>query len=386
MIQRTLASKIRSYATQYPIVTITGPRQSGKTTLAKHLFPEKPYVSLEDLDTRRGIQEDPRGFLEDHAQGAVIDEAQYAPELFSYLQTEVDRNDTPGRFILTGSQQFEMLEKISQSLAGRAAIAKLLPLSLEELKTHQTTENINKTIYTGFYPRIYDKSQNPTEALSFYTTTYLERDVRKLINVTDLSHFETFLKVSAGRAGQLLNLNAIGNEIGVSHNTIKSWLGVLEASYVIFLLRPWHANLGKRLAKTPKLYFVDTGLACFLNGIHEEDHLPTHPLRGALFENLIVADAYKQRLHAGKPNNLYFYRDAKANEVDLIAENGHQIDAIEIKSSRTIGSDFAKGLNHLGTQKVDLRSKTIVYGGSKPQTRTQIRYQPWTEFTLESTK
>jgi predicted AAA+ superfamily ATPase len=383
MIQRTLASKIISYATQYPIVTITGPRQSGKTTLAQHLFPEHPYVSLEDLDTRRGIIEDPRGFLEDHPQGAVIDEAQYAPELFSYLQTEVDRNDAPGRFILTGSQQFEMLERISQSLAGRAAIAKLLPLSLEELKAHQPIESINQTIYTGFYPRIFDKHQNPTDALSFYTTTYLERDVRKVINVTDLGRFELFLKICAGRAGQLLNLNAIGNETGVSHNTIKSWISVLEASYIIFLLRPWHANLGKRLVKTPKLYFVDTGLACFLNSIHEVDHLSTHPLRGALFENLVVADALKQRLHAGKPNNLYFYRDSKANEVDLIAEYGHQIDAIEIKSARTIGSDFAKGLKHLQKQKVSLRKQTIVYGGATEQTRSQIHYQPWNSFTLD---
>lgn len=383
MIARTLTRKVLEYARQYPIVTITGPRQSGKTTLAKHLFSQTPYASLEDWDTRRSVIEDPRGFIEDHPQGAIIDEAQHAPELFSYLQTEVDRDDTPGRFILTGSQQFDMIERISQSLAGRTAIAKLLPLSLEELREHSPVSSIDQTLYTGFYPRIHDKGQNPADALSFYLTTYIERDVRKLINITDISRFEHFLRLCAGRVGQLVNLNALGNEVGASHNTIKSWLTVLEASYIVFLLPPWHANLGKRLVKTPKLYFVDTGLAAHLNSIYEESHLPTHPLRGALFENLIVADALKQRLHHGRPNNLYFYRDAQGNEVDLIAEHGHQIDAIEVKSARTISSDFAKGLKHLQRQNATLRHQTIVYGGSKKQTRAPIAYYPWNQFNLE---
>jgi len=383
MIARTLSSKVLDYAKQYPIVTITGPRQSGKTTLAKHLFPQKPYVSLEDWDTRRAVAEDPRGFLEDHSAGAVIDEAQHAPELFSYLQTEVDRDDQPGRYILTGSQQFEMIERISQSLAGRTAIARLLPLSLSELPPSRQFQTIDQALYTGFYPRIHDKGQNPTEALSFYLTTYIERDVRKLVNVTDIGRFELFLRLCAGRVGQLVNFNALGNEVGASHNTIKSWLAVLEASYVVFLLRPWHANLGKRLVKTPKLYFVDVGLAAHLNSVHQEEHLPTHPLRGALFENLVVAEALKQRFHAGKPNNLYFYRDAQGNEVDLVAEQGHQIDAIEIKSARTIGSDFAKGLQHLQKQNVALRHQTVIHGGAAPQTRGAIKYQPWQRFHID---
>jgi len=270
MIKRHIEPKLVQWAGQYPVVTVTGPRQSGKTTLCRALFKDKPYVSLEDIDSREFARTDPRGFLAEIPDGAVLDEIQHAPDLVSYIQTAVDENRSPGRFILTGSRQFEMMEKVSQSLAGRTAVARLLPFSFGEL--YESTENltINQMLYAGFYPRIHDQKLNPTEALSFYVSTYLERDVRQIISVTDLGRFETFLRLCAGRTGQLLNMQSIGNECGVTHNTIKSWLSVLQASGIIKLLRPWHANISKRLIKSPKLYFVDTGLACFLLGIHKQ--------------------------------------------------------------------------------------------------------------------
>lgn len=280
MIPRTISPKILQYAKQYPVVTITGPRQSGKTTLCQMIFPDIPYVSLESIEERSFATSDPKGFLDRFPDGAVLDEIQRTPELLSYIQVRVDESQKTGQFIITESQNFELLNTVSQSLAGRTAIARLLPFSFEEILSHQSIESIDQLLYTGFYPRIYDKQLNPTEALSFYFNTYIERDLRLLINVKDLSRFETFLKLCATRCGQLVNLSSLGNDCGVNHNTIKSWLSILEASYIIKLLPSYFNNLGKRLIKSPKLYFIDTGLAAFLLGIQNIDHLRTHPLRG----------------------------------------------------------------------------------------------------------
>lgn len=377
MIKRHLEAKLRAWARQYPIITVTGPRQSGKTTLCRAVFKKKPYVSLEDLDNRDFARTDPRGFLAELPQGAVIDEVQHVPDLISYIQTLVDEKEQNGMFILTGSRQFEMMEKVSQSLAGRTAVARLLPFSLGELYGNAADMPLDKLLYTGFYPRIHDQHLNPTEALSFYVSTYLERDVRQILLVTDLDRFETFLRLCAGRTGQLLNMQSIGNQCGITHNTVKSWLMVLQASGIIKLLQPWHANMGKRLVKSPKLYFLDTGLACFLLGIHKTEHLQGHPLRGALFETLVVGEAYKQRDHASLPEQLWFYRDSNGNEVDLLMGTESPLNAYEIKSAMTLSSDFFKGLAVLERDLGGLGSKSIIYAGDKQMTRQATRIIPW---------
>ena len=377
MIKRHLEVKLRQWAGQYPVITVTGPRQSGKTTLCRAVFNEKPYVSLEDLDNREFSRVDPRGFLAGFPQGAVIDEVQYVPDLISYIQTLVDEKQQSGMFILTGSRQFEMMETVSQSLAGRTAVARLLPFSLGELYGNAEDLSLDKVLYTGFYPRIHDQHLNPSEALSFYISTYLERDVRQILSVTDLSRFETFLRLCAGRTGQLLNMQSIGNQCGITHNTVKSWLTVLQASGIIKLLQPWHANIGKRLVKSPKLYFLDTGLACFLLGIHKIEHLQGHPLRGALFETLIISEAYKQKNHTGLPEQLWFYRDSNGNEVDLLTGTEQALNAYEIKSSMTVSADFFKGLTVLERNLGALKSKSIIYAGDKQMTRLTTDITPW---------
>lgn len=382
MFHRQLGEKILGWAGQYPVVTITGPRQSGKTTLAKALFPDHFYVSLEELDHRRFARDDPRGFLEECKDGAVIDEIQNVPDLVSYIQGMVDSDDRPGRFILTGSRQFEMMERVSQSLAGRTAIARLLPLSFAETPSLKEADRPDDFIFKGFYPRIYHRNLNPREAYSFYLSTYLERDVRQMTQVADLSVFENFLRLCAGRCGQLLNLSAVSNELGVTHPTVRRWISILEASHIVKLLQPWHANIGKRLVKTPKLYFIDTGLACNLLGIEQADQLRTHPLRGALFENLIVAEALKQRFNTGRADNLFFYRDHQGNEVDLLMEYADQCDVYEIKSAQTINSDFFRGLDTFEKLIQRTRSRHLVYAGSPKRVERKTHIQPWNDFTV----
>ena len=382
MISRRLEKKLRQWALQYPVITVTGPRQSGKTTLCRALFTEKPYISLEELDNREFARMDPRGFLAEIPVGAVLDEIQHAPDLVSYIQTRVDEVPQPGMFILTGSRQFEMMETVSQSLAGRTAVARLLPFSFGELYPQGLGAedlSVDQMLYTGFYPRIHDRQLNPTEALSFYLATYLERDVRQILAVSDLDRFATFIHLCAGRTGQLLNMQSIGGECGITHNTVKSWLSVLQASGIIKLLRPWHANLGKRLVKSPKLYFLDTGLACYLLGIQKPEHLFGHPLRGALFETFVVSEAYKQHDHSGRTERLWFYRDSHGNEVDLLAGSETELRAWEIKSAMTLSSDFFKGLINLGGVAPGLKTSSIVYCGDRKMRRQGVDIIPWNQ-------
>ncbi len=378
MIQRAAAAKALQLAGQYPVLTITGPRQSGKTTLCRMIFADRAYTSLEDIDEREFAHNDPRGFLNQFSEGAVIDEIQRAPDLLSYIQTIVDQNRREGFFILTGSQQFELLEGISQSLAGRTALLRLMPFSLAEAYgPGAPAAALDKVLYTGFYPRIFDKGLNPSEAMSFYVNTYVERDLRMLINIQDLSRFEVFLKLCAGRVGQIVNLSALGNDAGVSHTTVKKWLSVLEASYIVKQLRPYYRNFNKRLVKSSKLYFWDTGLASFLLDIQDERQMATHPLRGMLFENFVFAELAKHRFNAGKGENLYFFRDNAGNEVDLIRDRGVELDAIEIKSGQTIGGDFFKGLNYLDRLTDQLRQAYLVYGGEKQYVRQGVNVLSW---------
>jgi len=373
MIQRTITPVLKKLAGQYPVVTITGPRQSGKTTLCRATFPDKPYVNLENPDTRSFASTDPRGFLSSYPEGAIFDEIQRAPELLSYIQPIVDEQRTPGQFILTGSQQFEVMNTISQSLAGRTALLKLLPFSIEELASAGINLSTDNLLLHGFYPRIHDAGLNPTQALGDYLETYVERDIRQLINIKDLALFEKFIRLCAGRVGQLLNLQSLGNDVGVSHTTARSWLTLLEASYIVFLLQPWHTNISKRQVKTPKLYFYDVGLATYLLGAENEMHVNRHPLRGNLFENLVVMEALKYRFHRGRRNNLHFWRDAKGNEVDLVVEAGPDVMPVEIKSGATISDDFFKGLRSFSDRLPTPPSvRALVYGGSERQRRSDV--------------
>jgi len=367
MIPRLLAEKILSWARHYPVVTVTGPRQSGKTTLCKALFPGMPYVSLEDLSIRQQAIGDPRGFLARFPDGAVLDEIQRAPDLCSSIQTVVDGRNESGLFILTGSQQFELMAGVSQSLAGRTAIARLLPFSYTEL--YGSVEpgkapTLDALLYTGFYPRIHDKHLDPTEAMSFYVSTYLERDVRQLLNVKDLSRFETFIRLLAGRSGQLFNASSIAADCGISHATAASWIGVLERSAIVYLLRPYFANIGKRLLKSPKLYFLDTGLLCYLLGIHSPAQLQTHPLRGSIFESYVMADLLKSRYNTGLPDPFSFYRDSKGLEVDILAREGGSAVACEIKSSATFHPDFIMSMNRLAEFLPGACAKSLVLGNA----------------------
>lgn len=378
MIPRTISKKALQLAGQYPVVTITGPRQSGKTTLCRMLFQEKAYVSLEDIDERNFARQDPRGFLQRFPDGAVIDEIQRVPDLLSYIQTIVDAKQKEGFFIITGSQQFELLESVSQSLAGRTAIIRLMPFSYGEAYGRRNSRpGLNHVLYTGFYPRIFDKQLNPTEAMLFYVNMYVERDLRLLINVKDLSKFEIFLKLCAGRTGQVLNLSSIGNDAGINHATVKSWISVLEASYIVKLLRPYYRNFNKRLIKSPKLYFLDTGLASFLLDIQNESQLDRHPLKGALFESFVVSEILKGRFNCGQIDNLYYFRDNVGNEVDLICDYGQTVNPVEIKSGQTVSSDFFKGLLFFSKLTDNISQAWLVYGGEKSYTRNGVRVTSW---------
>lgn len=378
MIPRIIEPVLMQLARSYPVVTITGPRQSGKTTLCRSCFPGYAYVNLEAPDVRQFANDDPRGFLAANRDGVILDEIQRVPQLLSYIQAMVDEKRLPGQFILTGSQQFEVMNTISQSLAGRTALLKLLPFSLAELRGAYPPSSVDNLLLTGCYPRIYDQKLNPTQAMGDYFETYVERDLRQLMAVKDLSQFERFVKLCAGRTGQLLNLQSLGNDVGISHACARSWLTLLEASYIVFLLHPWHSNISKRLIKAPKLYFYDVGLASYLLGLEDEKQVSRDPLRGNLFENMVVLEALKFRYNQGKRSNLFFYRDSNGNEVDLIAEQGRRLLAIEIKAGATINPDYFKGLRQFRKAIGDgwTVAAGVVYGGDDLQRRSEALVGP----------
>lgn len=377
MFTRTITPTLVSLATEFPVVTITGPRQSGKTTLCRATFPEKPYINLEQPETRRFALEDPRGFLATIPNGAILDEIQRAPELLSFIQVIVDEQQIAGQFIVTGSQQFEIMNTVNQSLAGRTALLKLLPLSIEELTRAGVPLSPNQLILNGFYPRIHNQKLNPTRVLGDYFETYVERDIRQLVSIKNLGTFEKFVRLCAGRVGQILNLHSLGNDVGISHSTAREWVTLLEASYVLFQLRPWHSNVSRRLVKSPKLYFYDVGLASYLIGLETELHVSRDPLRGNLFENMAIMEALKYRYNRGKRNNLCFYRDSNGSEVDLLLEIGPDRFPIEIKSGETIVPDFFKGLTAFGkVSPLPALGAGLVYGGSEQQDRTHAHVWP----------
>jgi predicted AAA+ superfamily ATPase len=370
MIERFAASKIRQLANSFKSVAVTGPRQSGKTTLVKQLFPDKTYLSLENPDTRRFAIEDPRGFLSKYEEGAIFDEVQRTPELFSYLQEILDNSNKTGRFILTGSNNFLLQQNISQTLAGRVAILNLLPFSVAELFTHQQTlPDENELILKGLYPPIYEPGIPPEDWFPNYLRTYIDRDVRQIKNITDLIVFERFIRLLAGRTGQELNLTSLAVDTGVDTKTVQSWIGILESSFIIYLLRPHFKNFNKTLVKRPKIYFYDTGLVCSLLGITGADQLALHPLRGSLFECFVITELLKKRTNAGKPVNLYYWRDKTGHEIDIVVDNGLTLLPIEIKAGKTINGEFFKSL--LYWNKLSGEEKGyIVYAGKQEEERS----------------
>ena len=379
MIARQLAGKVLDLYRQFPILMITGPRQAGKTTLIKSLFPQLPYFSLEDPDTRARLVADTRGFLANYPEGAVLDEAQRVPDLFSYLQGWVDaRPDS--HFVLSGSQHFLLMEQVSQSLAGRIGILRLLPLSLGELQAaKQAPASLDELIFKGLYPRVYDRQMNPYDYFNAYLQTYLERDVRQLRQVGDLDLFVRFARLCAGRIGQLLNLSSLATDAGISPNTAQAWLSILQTSHLIFLLQPHHRHFNKRLVKTPKLYFCDTGLACNLLGIEAQKQLTTHFLRGGLFENWVLLELLKHRYNQGRPNNCYFWRDNHGHEVDCLIERAGLLTPVEIKSGATVNMGWFDTLAYwekLAGPESDGQG-AVMYGGEQRIKMTQGRVIGW---------
>lgn len=365
MINRAVESKLLRLARQYPVVTITGPRQSGKTTLSRKCFPEHLYLNLESPDTREYARKDPRGFLS-RSKAIIVDEIQRVPDLVSYIQGLVDESGRPGRFILTGGHQFGLTDVVSQSLAGRTALVTLLPFSMRELGETSSYEDL---IYRGFYPRIIDRKLDPTEALSFYVDTYVQRDLREIKEIRNLSRFEDFLRLCAASVGRMLNMSRMANDVGVDSNTVKAWISVLEANYVICLLRPHYRNFGKRTVKTPKLYFCDVGLASYLLDIKAVEHVKSHPLRGMLFENLVVAEKIKRKFNNVERPSLYFFRDNTGNEVDLLEEEGSNVVSYEIKMAKTLDSSQFRGLNFYRKLNSENSRSVLVYTGSEKTTR-----------------
>lgn len=362
-------------------MTVTGPRQSGKTTLCRAAFPGHAYVRLEPLDTRAFAQEDPRGFLAQFKDGAILDEAQQVPQLFSYLQEIVDADDRPGRFVVTGSQNLALIDAVSQSLAGRTAMFVLLPLSLQErLSGPGLSESLEQAIFEGGYPRPAAAEIPYSRWLQDYVTTYVQRDVRQITQVTDLDAFTRFVRLCAGRTAQEVNLSQLGADAGVTHNTARAWLGVLEASYLVIRIPAWHQNVNKQIIKRPKIHFIDTGLACSLLGVRNPEQLVTHPLRGALFESFVAMEIHKWFLNRGQASDLHHYRETRGAEVDLLIPGRPKGVLVECKAGQTMQSAFLNNLNGFSGDKWE---KYLVYGGSQRQSRTGVEVLPWTELSRQ---
>jgi hypothetical protein len=398
MLKRTLSKKLKTASKAYPVVTLTGPRQSGKTTLVRMAFPDYDYASLEEPDQRAFALEDPRGFLSQFPNEVILDEIQRAPDLFSYIQTIVDSRDIPGHFILTGSQNFLLLQKVSQSLAGRCAVLHLLPFSLSELhqrspfpvdnigrklpgRKRSLEENLSSVLFKGFYPRIHDKQLTPNDWLGYYFQTYIERDVRDIVNVGDLETFSRFVRLCAGRNGQLLNLSSLANDCGITHTTSKRWISILEASFIVLLLRPHFKNFSKRLIKSPKLYFLDTGLLSYLLRIRSHRDVRTNSLYGSIFESFVVSECLKSYLNKGEEPAIHFWRDSSGNEIDIILDHGDEMIPVEIKAGQTIVSDFFKGIRFWKKLSNDEEQRAaLVYGGEKSFIRSDTYVYSWSCF------
>lgn len=379
IIKRQISSKISDMLRVYPLVAVTGPRQSGKTMLLQHLFPEFEYISLENPDTRIYAKEDPNGFLEEFPTKVILDEVQRVPHLFSYLQTHVDLRRKMGQYILSGSQNFHLMESITQSLAGRVAIMKLLPLDIQELfASNLLPSNWRSYVLKGSYPAVYGTDIDPSVFYHNYLQTYIKRDISLLRNIQNISRFESFILLCASRTGQLLNLNNLANECGIATTTVRSWLSVLETSYIVFLLHPYYENFTKRIVKSPKLYFFDTGLVSHLLGIKSENELMNPSLRGLLFENLVVSEIYKRNYHQNRLRNFWFWRDSNGHEVDLLEKSATGFDIFEIKSTSTIMPKLVEGLDYFDRITGGrVKSKTLIYGGEENQNRTRFRVRSW---------
>ena len=381
MIARSITEKLEELLIHFPAVTLTGCRQCGKSTLLKNILPGYRYVSLEDIDIRETAQSDPRHFLSIYNDRVILDEIQRVPELLSYLQTHIDDAGKTGMYVLTGSHNLLLMESVSQSLAGRTALLTLAPFSIRELSdAGELPSSVNELLYKGEYPRIYDQHPSPSDFYESYIRTYIERDVRMIKNITDLSSFTRFLRLCAGRCGQILNITSLAEDAGITRKTAESWLSVLETGYVVYLLKPYYRNFGKRLVKSPKLYFYDTGLAVSLLGLTSPGQIDSFYMRGALFENLIVMELLKKRLFAGKNDGLFFWRDSNGLETDVIEEEGQQLYAYEIKSSETMDTHFFDSLRKICTLgPIPVKNTAVIYGGTTAQPASGYcgAYIPW---------
>ena len=381
MIARDVEPRLKSLAKQFPAIVLTGPRQSGKSTLCQKVFASRPYTTLESPDVRAFALEDPRGFLKQFPNGAILDEIQNAPQITSYLQEIIDKDPVPGRWVLTGSHNLSVMDSTSQSLAGRSAVMHLLPLSRSEVVSFEKhPKTLNETLLTGGYPRILDQQLRPADWLSAYVATYLERDVRAISNIGDLVAFQRFVQLCAGRVSQLLNFSSLASDSAVSQPTAKAWSSILEASFIAFRLPSYHGNISKRLIKMPKLHFYDTGLACWLLGIREVGQLDVHPLRGAIFESWVVSEIIKQRFNRGESNGVHFFRDKAGLESDVLVQGRKAMKLVEVKAGQTISSDWASNnqkIIGLFAKTKQAAASVVVYGGAEKQERNGVTYLPW---------